>query len=263
VVAQERGPLAVERDVGQLGQRLLDRRRVLAGQRQVDPLHDVEVEDEVELVAVLVAEERPLVLGRQVDLAQQDAFPVAPFEEGADVLEVAVGIDRRGAVDAVELDEERHGVDPETADPELEPEPDDAGDLLADRRVGDVEVGLGLVEAVEVVLPDLAVVGPHPALIAGEGLGEVGVLGLLVDPDVPVPVGGVGVGPSRLEPRVLVGRVVDDEVDDHPHAPVAGGAHRLHELAERPQPRVDVVEVADVVAVILVGCGVEGHQPEG
>jgi hypothetical protein len=69
VVAQERGPLAVERDVGQLGQRPLDGAGVLPGECQIDLLHDVEVEDQVELVAVLVAEERPLVLGRQVDLA--------------------------------------------------------------------------------------------------------------------------------------------------------------------------------------------------
>jgi hypothetical protein len=82
-------------------------------------LHHGEVEDQVELVAVLVAEERPLVLGWEVDLAEQDGLAVAALDKGPEVLEVAVGVDRGSTFDAVELDEERHGVDPEAADPEL------------------------------------------------------------------------------------------------------------------------------------------------
>ena len=119
-----------------------------------------------------------------------------------------------------------------------------------------------LVEAVQVVLPSLAVVSPHAALVTREGLGEVGVGGAFVHPHVPVPIGGRRVGPRRLEPRVLVGRVVHHQVDDDPHAPVVGGAHDLDELSEGTQPGIDAVEVADVVAVILVGRRVEGHEPQ-
>ena len=61
---------------------------------------------------------------------------------------------------------------------------------------------------------------------------------------------------------MLVGRVVHDQVDDDPHAPVAGGAHDLDELAQRAQPGIDAVEVADVVAVVLVGRRVERHEPQ-
>ena len=82
-------------------------------------MHHGEVEDQIELVTILVPEERPLVLGWQVDLAEQDGLAVAPLDEGPEVLEVAVGVDRGGAIDAVELDEEGHGVDPEPAHPEL------------------------------------------------------------------------------------------------------------------------------------------------
>ena len=56
-------------------------------------------------------------------------------------------------------------------------------------RIGDVQVGLVLVEAVQVVLARLAVVGPHAALIAGKRLREVVVIGRLVRPHVPVAVG--------------------------------------------------------------------------
>ena len=104
---------------GQVGEGLLDWCGVLACERQVDPLHHGEVEDQIELVAVLIPEERPLVLGRKVDLAEQDGLAAAPRDEGPEVLEVAVRVDRGGAIDAVELDEEGHGVDPEPAHPEL------------------------------------------------------------------------------------------------------------------------------------------------
>ena len=40
------------------------------------------------------------------------------------------------------------------------------------------------------------------------------------------------------------------------------GADELDEVAERAQPRVDAVEVGDVVAVVAVGRRVEGHQPD-
>jgi hypothetical protein len=116
---------------------------------------------------------------------------------------------------------------------------------------------------VQVVLARLAVVRPHPALVARERLGQVGVLGPLVGPHVPVAVGRGRVGPGRLEPRVLVRGVVHDEVDDDAHAPVVCGAHHFHELPQRAQPGVDAVEVADVVAVVPVRRRVEGHEPQG
>ena len=52
---------AVERDRRQRAQRVLDRRCVLAGEREVGALHDGEVEDEVQLVTILVAEEGTLL----------------------------------------------------------------------------------------------------------------------------------------------------------------------------------------------------------
>ena len=51
------------------------------------------------------------------------------------------------------LDDERRGVDAKPRQPELEPEPDDAGDLVLHGRIGGVEVGLVPVEAVVVHWP--------------------------------------------------------------------------------------------------------------
>ncbi len=263
VVADERRPLAVGRDRRARRERLGERRGVLPGQRQVQPLHRDEVELHRQLVAVGAAEERLLLLVGQVDLAEQDAVAAAAAEERPQVAQVGVGVgeDLLGVVDAVRGEEERHGVDPEARQPQLEPEAHDLRDLVADLRVGDVEVGLVLVELVQVVLPGLLVVLPDAVLLVGED--DLLLLGRrLVAPDVEVAVGRVLALAGALEPRVLVAGVVDDEVGDDPHAAVLGGADDLDEVAEAAEPPVDAVEVDDVVAVVAVGRRVDGHQPQ-
>ena len=74
--------------------------------------------------------------------------------------------------------------------------------------------------------------------------------------------GESGDGAGRLEPRVLVGGVVDDQVDDHLDAPVVGLVQQLGEVAERAQPRVDAVEVGRVVAVVVARRRVDRVQPQ-
>ena len=74
--------------------------------------------------------------------------------------------------------------------------------------------------------------------------------GLLLRPDVPVAILRVGIAARLLEPRVLVGGVVDDEVDDHADAALLGRVGELDEVAERAVARVDAVVVGDVVAVV-------------
>ena len=128
----------------------------------------------------------------QVDLAEQHALAVAPVEERAQVGEVVVRVGQvRGVGLAGGLDQERHGVDPEARQTQLHPEPDDPGDLVADLRVGDVEVGLELVEAVQVVLAGLLVVLPEAGLLVRERDALAGRRRRLVRPDVPVAVGVV------------------------------------------------------------------------
>ena len=60
---------------------------------------------------------------------------------------------------------------------------------------------------------------------------------------------------------MLVGGVVDDEVDDDADAAVARGPDHLGEVARRAQPPVDPVEVGDVVAVVALAARVERHEP--
>src|SRR5690606_7684055 len=76
-----------------------------------------------------------------------------------------------------------------------------------------------------------------------------------------VAIGRIAIGTGRLEPRVLVGGVIDHEIDDHADAAIVRRAHELDEVAEGAEARIDRVKVSDVVAVVPVRRRVKGHQP--
>ena len=56
---------------------------------------------------------------------------------------------------------------------------------------------------------------------------------------------------------MTIRRVVHDQVDDHAHPDLLGVVHEVRELAESAVLGMDVVVVRDVVAVVLVGRGIE------
>jgi hypothetical protein len=61
---------------------------------------------------------------------------------------------------------------------------------------------------------------------------------------------------------VLIGCVVDHEIDHHSQAALMAGMRKLGEVAERAVAGVDVVVVRDVVAGIKAGRRLERHQPD-
>ena len=74
---------------------------------------------------------------------------------------------------------------------------------------------------------------------------------------------GLSRAAARLdEPRMLVGGVVDDEVHDQPDAALVQRGHQLVELRERAEQRVDVLVVADVVAVVVHRRAVDRREPD-
>jgi hypothetical protein len=111
------------------------------------------------------------------------------------------------------------------------------------------------VEAVQVELPGLLIPRPVRVLLVGEDDVARLLRRLLVSPHVKLAKRRVAVRARRLEPVMLIGGVVDDEIGDDPDPAVAGRADELDEVAERPERRVDAVEVDDVVAVVAVGGG--------
>ena len=127
------------------------------------------------------------------------------------------------AARALALEEVGHGVEPQPVHPHVEPEVHDLEDRLHHRRVLEVEVGLVRVEAVPVVGLGHRVPGPVRRLEVLED-----------DPGVAVAVGGVAPDvevalrrarprlAGALEPGVLVGGVVHDELGDDAEAPRRG-----------------------------------------
>ena len=179
---------------------------------------------------------------------------------------------------AVGLDHAVRDVDAEPVHALVEPEAQDLLELLADLRVVPREVGLGRVEQVQVPLAGGLVLG------AGDGAGararghagprgaaedrlpvvrgQLAVLALTLAEHVASALGrALGRGQRGLEPRVLVGRVVRHEVDDHADAAGVGLGEQLVEVGERAEQRVDVAVVGDVVAGVLLGRAVERAQP--
>ena len=57
---------------------------------------------------------------------------------------------------------------------------------------------------------------------------------------------------------MLVGGVVDDEIDDDADAALLAAMGELDEIAERAVARIDAVIVGDVVAVVAPGEGWNG-----
>ena len=182
---------------------------------------------------VAVVLEEGLDVGhRDVGLAHEHRLALPAHRVLAQRVQPALALVGVDAGDADLLDEEGHGVHPESRRAQRQPEADDLRDLVADGGIGDVQVGLKGQEAVQVELSGLGV--PGPLLRRGALLGR-GV----VAPHVVVAKGRRAIRARRAKPRVLVGGVVDHEVDDHAQAAVARVADGVDDVAEIAQPRID------------------------
>ncbi len=197
-----------------------------------------------------------------VRLAQQHRVTGVPLHVLTPVVQDGE-VERAGIVVGGDLFEhERCGVDAEAGRSELEPERHHFLDLGADLGVGPVQVWLEVVEAVEVPAPGFVVEGPRLTLLAREddALTAIGRLG--VAPHVPVAKRRVGVTARGSKPGVLIGGVVHHKVEKQPDTAFAGLDGQLGEVAERSQPGIDAVVVADVIAVVALRRGVDRIEPQ-
>ncbi len=243
----------------------------------------LEGEDHVELVAARVGDparhldrraghlaDGEQVLVGEADLAVHlgeelvEARAVGRAGEGRPVrLARILGPVGQGGVLGDEVDD----VHAEAVDAALDPPAHHRVDRLAHLGVLPVEVGLLRREEVEVVLTARLVevpggAGERGAPVVGLGARRAGLVALASrPPPVPVALGRARV--ARLdEPRVLVGGVVDDEVHDQPEAALVAAGDEGVEVGEGAEERVDVLVVADVVAVVVHRRAVDGREPQ-
>jgi hypothetical protein len=157
----------------------------------------------------------------------------------------------------------RHRVEPQRVDAEIEPELHDVDHGIDDGGVVVVEIGLVRKKPVPVVLAGDRIVRPVRFLRVGEDDPRLGKRAIRVAPDVEGALGrSRGRAAGALEPGVLIGRVIDDQLDENPDVPRVRGADQLREIVERAVGRVDVAVVGDVVSVVAQRRRKEGEQPE-
>src|SRR6185437_4019993 len=116
-------------------------------------------------------------------------------------------------------------------------------------------------EAVPVKLARLGIPGPVRFLGVGGDDQRTMVFLVGVTPDIPVTRARAlraALGP--LEPVVLVGGVVDDELGDDAKAALLGLLDKALEVLHRPEIGIDRAVIGDVVAVVASGRGIERQQ---
>ncbi|VCU07348.1 hypothetical protein RHODGE_RHODGE_00450 [Rhodoplanes serenus] len=261
VIAQEQRPLAVRRNVRRLAQDVVDGEAVLLGDRHVDARHQREVERHVAFVAL--AEIGAHVLRPLVRLGEQEGAGRVGVELGPQLLDDRVGL-RQVLVDgAFALAQIRDGIEPETVDAEIEPAAHHLHHRPQDARIVEVEIGLVGEEAVPIVGARLRIEGPVRLLGVGED--DPGVEVLLVGIAPHVPVARIGAGPAAprpLEPRMLVGGVVDDQLGDDLEAAPLRLLHEAAEVLHRAEVGIDPPIIGDVVAVVAAGARIERQEPQ-
>ena len=237
---------------------LVERRRLLAPDGHEHPRHDRELEGHVALVPL--AEVLDDVLRPLVRLREQHAVGIAGVDLGAEPFQVLVRLRQVLAVRPLGLVEVRHGVESEAVDPEIEPEAQHVQHRLLHLGVRVVQVGLMGEEAVPVVGAGDRI--PRPVRHLGVEEDDPRVLVALVRLRPHVPVALRPALARLLEPRVVRGRVVDDEVGDHADPALVRRLDQAPEVLDRAVVGVDGEEVGDVVAAVPQRRRVHGQEPD-
>ena len=67
---------------------------------------------------------------------------------------------------------------------------------------------------------------------------------------------------ALLEPEVLIGTVVHNQIHEHPHAHAVGAFQHFLKNVQITEIRVDVFVIGDVVAIIGVRGGIQRAEPD-
>src|SRR5262245_7611308 len=115
----------------------------------------------------------------------------------------------------------------------------------------------------KVIGAGLVVVSPSGFLYTRKHHSGLGTLRLLLRPDVPFAVVRLRISPGLLEPGMLVGGVVHDEVDEDANTALLGAMGEIDEIAKRAVARVDAIVIGHVITIIAMRRRLKRHQPNG
>ena len=130
--------------------------------------------------------------------------------------------------------------------------------------VGVVQVQRRLLgeEVVQVVLPPPRLPRPGGAAEHREPVVGRRAVRLRIGPDIPVAIAAVAAGAAVEEPRVAVGGVAPDLVDQHLQAERMGAVEQPVEIGERAEQRIDRDVVGHVIAEIGLRRAEERAEPD-
>ena len=130
-------------------------------------------------------------------------------------------------------------------------------------RVAPVEFRLLWHKLMQVILPGRFI--PRPRRAAKKAAPVVGqrAVGLGIAPDVPIPLGVVAAAARFNKPRVLVGSVVGNPVNDDLDAAGVGGFYKAVKGCQVAKHRVNIAIVGHIVAKIFHRRRVERANPDG
>ncbi|MNF64488.1 hypothetical protein D3C84_462210 [compost metagenome] len=252
-----------------LAQNVGNRETIFLGQRHIHARHQREVEGHVAFIAVQaflvgVAEVQLSILRPLIGLGQQHAVGVVGVDFRTDLFQDVVGFRQVLIVGAIALDQVGNRVQAQAVDAHVEPVTHHRQHRFHDLRVIEVQVRLVGVETVPEVLAGDRVPGPVGLFGVEENDAGAVVFLIVVGPHVEVPRRRSGFGLAcALEPRVLVGGVVDDQFGDHPQAAFVRLGDETPGIGHGAVVAVYAAVLGDVITVVAPWRGIERQQPDG
>ncbi len=261
VVPQEQRRLARLGQVVHRPDDIDDRKCILVSEREEEPRHEWKVEGHVAFVTL--AEIGPHFRGTLVHLGKEDPAFVSRIHVGADLFQELVRLGQVVAARPLPLEQMRHGVETEAVDSDVEPEPHDLQHRGSDVRIVEIEVRLMVKEPVPVECARHRIPGPVRRFDVAEDDTCTGIPLIGVAPYIELALGRAGgCAARRLEPRVPVRRVIDDELRDDLQPSRVSLVEEPANVLERAVLRMHALVMRDVIAVVAQRRFVEGQQPQ-
>src|SRR5262245_8597679 len=223
-------------------------------------LVDLEIEHHVHAVAV-AAEIFHIGVRQHVRLGEHNTVTLTPLQKLAKRPQHVVLF--LGLADLCPLfgDHKGHGIHAEARDTELDPKSHDLEDLRLDFGVRGIEVGLEIVETVEIVGASLLIISPGRLLHPGKHHPLLGTSWLRLRPNIPIAVLRLRIATCFLEPWMLVRGMIDDEIDQYAYAALFGSVREGDEVTERAIASIDAVVVRHIIPIIAMRRGLARHKP--